>query len=151
MLYSCIGAKRAYVLDKRIRSATGAHVYKKYDRGTPVVVHVNKSVPGLTVTGVSSVSRILCACKCSHWAAPAQQLGLWASQRGNEGGQNNASSFFLPDSSTVQNFTVTSLSSLYANCPIHRCKRWIMLNTCSGYTSSVCVDMRTQPRWSDSG
>ncbi len=32
----------------------------------PVVVHINRSAPGLTVTGVSSVTIMLCACKRSQ-------------------------------------------------------------------------------------
>ncbi len=41
----------------------GCHVYGNTTGVLPVVVHVNRSVPGLTVTGVSSVSGILCMWK----------------------------------------------------------------------------------------
>ncbi len=40
-----------------------SHVHRNMPGVMPATVHVNRSVPGLTVTGVSSVTGILCACK----------------------------------------------------------------------------------------
>ncbi len=37
----------------------GGSCIQAYDRGLPVVVHVNRSVPGLTVAGISSATGIL--------------------------------------------------------------------------------------------